>query len=146
MTAGSSPSPPHHSSPITHHSISPPRLTMLVVCVVSVYFIVGFYSKSVESYRINQRAAQVRQEVAELESQNEGLQARVAYLATDTYVETAARDKLNLVRPGDRSLVIVPEQSAIMGPAGPPPRREPSRFLAEFGHFEEWLALFFSPR
>src|ERR671933_321249 len=94
--------PTHHSSLITHHSasISPAQLTMVVVCVVSAYFIVGFYGKSVESYRINLRAEQVQRQVAALEARKRQLQARVAYLATDGYVETAARDKLNLVKPG----------------------------------------------
>ena len=67
-------------------SISPPHVTMLVVCVVAVYFIVGFYGKSLDSYRINQRAVEVRREIDRIEAQNRDIQARIAYLQSDGYV------------------------------------------------------------
>lgn len=129
----------------THHSktISPAQLTLVVVCVVSAYFVVGFYGKSVESYRINLRAEQVQREVAALEVRNRQLQERVAYLATDGYVETAARDKLNLVKPGDHSLIVLPEKPDVAWVQGPPPRADTMRAFAEFGHLADWLALFF---
>src|SRR5437867_5824972 len=105
--AASNGSPTQHSALRTQHSasVSPAQLTMVVVCVVTAYFVVGFYGKSVESFRINHRAEQVQRQVAALEARNRQLRERVAYLATDGYVETAARDKLNLVKPGDHSLI-----------------------------------------
>jgi hypothetical protein len=123
-------------------SVSPPHLTMLVVCVVSVYFIVGFYGKSLDSYRINQRAAEVRQQIALIESENRDIQARIAYLQSDGYVETAAREKLNLARPGDRSVVLLQSTPDVVGPPGPPPA---APAMAALGHFWEWLDLFFGP-
>ena len=127
-------------------TVSAPHLTMLVVCVVSVYFIVGFYGKSLDSYRMNQRARAVQQEIALLEAQNRELQASIAYLQSDAYVETAGRDKLNLARPGDRSVVIVPAPSTPVGPPGPPPARGVTTRLPDFGHLEEWVELFFGAR
>lgn len=132
-------------APSSFFQISPAQLTMMVVCLVSVYFIVGFYGKSLESYRINQREAQVRQEVARLEQKNGELRAQVAYLSTDAYVETAARDKLNLVRPGDHALVMVQAQAEQALVPAPPPA-DPSASLREFGHLAQWLALFFGSR
>lgn len=126
--------------------ISAPHLTILVVCVVAVYFIVGFFGKSLDSYRMSQRAAAVRQEIAVLEAGNRELQARIAYLQSDAFVETAARNKLNLARPGDRSVVIVPAADSPMGPPGPPPGRRAPPQLPAIGHLEEWFNLFFGPR
>ncbi len=124
--------------------LSPAQITMLVVCVVSAYFVVGFYGKSVESYRISQRAEAVRRQIAQLEAQNRVLQQQVAELSTDAYVETAARDKLNLARPGDHSLVVVPAQDEVATVEGPPsPETPPAR---ELGHLGDWLALFFGDR
>ena len=117
-----------------------------MVCVVSVYFVIGFYSKSLESYRINLRAEQVRREVSALEEQNRVLRDKVAYLGTDGYVETAARDKLGLVRPGDRALVVLPEKPDVAWVEGPPPGADtPSKTVAELGHVADWLAVFFGP-
>jgi hypothetical protein len=133
----------------TPFSVSPPHLTMLVVCVVAVYFVVGFYGKSLDSYRIGQRAAEVRQEIAVLEDENRVLQARIAYLQSDAYVETAAREKLNLAQPGDRSVVILQAQGASIGPQGPPASQGAGSVLPaldSFGHLEEWIDLFFSAR
>ena len=126
-------------------SISPPQLTLLVVCIVSVYFVVGFYGKSLDGYRINQRAAQVRRDIARLEAENRALQEKVAYLSTEAYVETAARDKLNFVRPADRALVVVPAQVDVAW-VEPPPAADAYRLPPEFGHTADWLALFFGPR
>jgi Septum formation initiator len=123
-------------------SVSPPHLTMLVVGVVAVYFIVGFYGKSLDSYRIGQRAAEVHQEIAQLEARIRELQAEVAYVQSDDYVERAAREKLNLARSGDRSVVILRGQTEALGPPGPPPAASPG---PSFGHLEEWLDLFFGP-
>jgi cell division protein FtsB len=125
--------------------VSPAQLTVLLLCVVSIYFIIGFYGKSLESYRINQRAAQIRQEIAELEAANEVLRARVALYATDAYVETTARDKLNLARPGDRTLIVRTQDEEVAGVEGPPPSGTGSG-RSEFGHLADWLALFAGPR
>ncbi len=130
-------------SPQTSLGISPAQLTIVVVCVVSVYFVIGFYGKSLESYRISQRAEQVQREVRAIEARNRRLQERVAYLSTDGYVETAARDKLNLVKPGDRSLIVLPEKPDVAWVEAPPPRSAGTRSLSELGHTADWLALFF---
>jgi cell division protein FtsL len=127
-------------------SISPPHVTMLVVCVVLIYFVIGFYGKSLDSYRMNQRVAAVRQEIAALEATNRDLQARVAYLNTEAYVEMTAREKLNLARPGDRSLVMIPARNGPIGPPGPPTGQRPAARVPEVGYLPEWVALFFGPR
>jgi hypothetical protein len=129
----------------TGFTISPAQLTIVVVCVVSVYFVIGFYGKSLESYRINLRADQVRREVAALEDRNRELRDKVTELATDGYVETAARDKLGLVKPGDRALVVLPEKPDVAWVDGPPPGVDPPRSVAELGHVGDWLAVFLGP-
>ncbi len=132
------------TSPQPAFPVSPAQLTVLLLCVVSIYFIIGFYGKSLESYRINQRAAQIRRDIAELEAANERLRQSVAFYATDTYIETAARDKLNLARPGDRTLIVRALDQEVAGVEGPPASGVGGR--SEFGHLADWLALFAGPR
>jgi cell division protein FtsB len=127
-------------------SVSPAQLTVLVICIVSIFFVANFYGKSMDSYRINQRAALARQENARLEAQIKVLQETVSYLSTESYLETAAREKLNLVKPGDRPLVVLPAVAEMATVAGPPPGAERARPLAELGHAADWLVLFFGSR
>lgn len=138
MSAG--PPPP----PARSFTVSPPQLTLLVVCVVAVYFTVGFFGKSAESYRLSQRAADVRRQIGVLEQQNAALRDRVAYLSTDAFVETTARDKLNLVRPGDRSLVAIDAEPLVVGVAAPPAEPDRYRVFPQLGHLDDWLTLFFA--
>jgi hypothetical protein len=144
MSASPPPVPP--VPPTRPFFVSPPQLTLLVVCVVSVYFIIGFFGKSAESYRINQRAAAVRKEIAVLEAQNSKLKERVAYLSTDGFVETTARDKLNLIKPGDHSLVTIDAEPQVAGVAPPPDPTEAARLFPGVGHRDDWIALLFSAR
>ncbi len=124
-------------------TVSPPQVTMLVVCLVSIFFIVNFYSKSLDSYRLNQRAAQIHRENARLEGQIKALQERVAYFSTEGYVETAAREKLNLIKPGDRPIIIIPAEPQIATVAEPPTAPEHGYPFATFGYLAKWMDLFF---
>jgi cell division protein FtsB len=154
VTTPADPPAPHSTgSPITPpagesrpRTISPARLTILVVCCVSIYFIVAFYGKSLDSYQLNQRANAVRRENARLEAQIKELQDRVAHLSTESFVETAAREKLNLVKQGDRPIVILPAQIDVATVEGPPSPSDFPRPLANLGHAAEWLFLFFGNR
>jgi hypothetical protein len=125
------------------YAISPAQLAMIVVCVVAVYFLIGFYGKSMDGVRINQRAEAVRRQITVLEAENRALMEQVAMLSTDAYVETAARDKLNLVKPGDRSLIVLPANPDVASVEPPPAPGDTGRRPGELGYLEDWLALFF---
>lgn len=136
-------------------SFSPRLAPVLIGCVVLVllYLLVRFYDTSVGSYRLEQRAEVVRQEIARLESDNQALATQVARTRTDEYVELMARERLNMIRPGDRPLVMLREQppaaaraQPLPAPATPPqpePALAPPRLRVGFGHVGEWLNLFF---
>lgn len=126
---------------------------MLIVCVVSIYFVINFYGKSLEAYRISQRATDVRREIVRLEADIRRLKAQVAYYQTDDYIELTARDKLNLVRPGDRPVIVLPVEPTPLAsgdeemPVARPPadaRRTPRD--PELGHLPGWVALIIAPR
>ena len=147
MTAESgTPVTPPASPGSGRYVISPAQLTVLVVCVVSIFFVANFYGKSMDSYRINQRAAQARQDNARLEEKIKDLEQKVAQMSSESYLETAAREKLNLVKPGDRPIVILPATIEMATVAGPPPGSGTARPLAELGHAADWLILFFGSR
>ncbi len=133
-----------------------PRLALVLiggVVLVLLYLLVRFYDTTVESYRLEQRAEAVRQELARLESENQALATQVARARTDEYVELVARERLNMIRPGDRPLVMLraqpppaPLPQPLPVPAAAPqpqPALVPPVPLTGFGHVGEWLKLFF---
>lgn len=56
-----------------------------------------------EMYR---EKAALEQQVADMEAENGELAEKVRYMATDAWVEQAARDELGLVKPGE--IVLIP--------------------------------------
>ena len=135
-------------------SFSPRLAPVLIGAVVLVllYLLVRFYDTSIESYRLEQRAEVVRQEIARLESDNQALATQVAQARTDEYIELIARERLNMIRPGDRPLVMLREPpppartQSLPAPAAAPqtlPALAPPVPRAGFGHVGEWLNLFF---
>ncbi len=144
---------PHDASaPVIPHPegrrfpISPPQLTILIVCAVSIFFIINFYSKSLDAYKINQRAVHARLENAKLEAQIKVWQQKVAYLSTDSYLETAAREKLDLIKTGDHPVLVLPSDIEIATVASPPPATDTPHPFARLGHAADWLILFFGNR
>ena len=132
-------------------SFSPRLAPVLIggVVLVLLYLLVRFYDTSVESYRLEQRAEVVRQEIARLESDNQALATQVAQARTDEYIELIARERLNMIRPGDRPLVMLrepppaPPHPLPAPAAAPQPAVAPPLPRAGFGHVGAWLNLFF---
>ena len=68
---------------------------------------------------LNQQRAQLarlKQQTAQLEQQNEALQARVTQLDDPTYLEQLARQCLGMVKPGEVAFVTVPRHGAPIPP------------------------------
>ena len=144
---------PHDSSPpviprpeARRFPISPPQLTLLVACAVSIFFFINFYSKSLDAYKINQRAVAARLVNAKLEARIKVWQQKVAYLSTDSYLETAAREKLDLIKAGDHPIVVLPSDIEVATVASPPPPAENRHPFPQLGHATDWLVLFFGNR
>jgi cell division protein FtsB len=84
------------------------RLVMLLAGCVAALLLVGFVRQSMAEQRIERRAEQIQAEIRQLEADKAQLAGRIAYYQSDEYVERIAREKLNLVRPGDVAVVLVP--------------------------------------
>ena len=75
-----------------------------------------------QGYLLAQEEAELRREVARLREENVRLQSEISYARSDQYIERVAREQLNLVKPGDRAIVLVPAAGAPT--LEPAPRRE----------------------
>ncbi len=116
-------------------AISRARLVMLAVLVPAVLLFYGFVQQSIVEQRIEQRAEAIRAEIRRLQEERTELTGWIAYYQTDDYIERAAREKLNMVRPGDVLVVVVREQTPAPTPA-PTPTPTP---LGPVGYWPRWL-------
>lgn len=117
-------------------ALSRARLVMLAVFVPAVLLFYGFVQQSILEQRIEQRAEAIRAEIRRLQEERTELTAQITYYQTDEYIERAAREKLNMIRPGDVAVVIVREQTPTPPPA-PTPTPTP---LGATGYWPKWLA------
>jgi len=58
-----------------------------------------------QNYKVNQQIKNLESEVSDIEKQNQKLSDLIAYFQTDTFKEKEAREKLGLVKPGEKVLV-----------------------------------------
>ncbi len=80
------------------------------------------YNQIVDS---REQVAAARGELAELEAQNERLQADVEALHTDSEIERLAREKLGYVRPGETAYVVLDPPGSADDTEPVPPGPEP---------------------
>lgn len=90
-----------------------------------------------QSYLLALEEADIRREIETLREQNLRLQAELVYTRGDQYVEKIAREQLNLVKPGDRALILIgppgesPSQTSPRREAAPPAEKPGWRKMLE---------------
>jgi len=97
------------------------RIVLLVTALAITYFLITAALGAVRSYQLHQREDRLRTEIAELQGRYERLDALKAYLNSDEFIESAAREQLGLVRQGETGFITISSQ-----PAPSPAPGEPS--------------------
>ena len=117
---------------VVRRAIGPPplalRLAAVLVVPLLLYALIATGQKALDNYRLNQEADGLRAQVVGLREQNIQLQKDIERARGDTAIETIAREQLGLIKPGDRPMVLIAQQSssstatsAAPTPAPPPP-------------------------
>jgi cell division protein FtsB len=132
---------------VVRRPIGPPPLALRLAAVLAVplllYVLVATGQKALDNYRLNQEADALRAQVVALRGDNLALQAAIEQSRTDAAIETIAREKLNLIKPGDRPVVLLgsgtgsPTASTAAASATPTPTPPPSPI------WRQWWAYFF---
>ena len=117
--------------------------TIAGVLAFFVWILTGFLARSDDTQRIAKRLEEASREVAKQEAKVEVLRKQVAYLATDAYVEVAAREKLGLVKPGDHPVIVLPEIDEVAWVPPAPPERPSGPFGPRYGRLDDWFRMFF---
>ena len=107
-----------------------PSLVTLFLLPMLAYATYSIADRWYQSYVLALEEAEIRREIEALREQNLRLQADLVYTRSDRYVEKIAREQLNLVKPGDRALILVGPQGTTTRQAAPrreaaPPREKP---------------------
>ena len=102
------------------------RLVVLVALPLALYALYATGEKALESYRLNQRASQISEEVEQLRAENLRLQRQIEESRSDSTIEKMAREQLGLVKPGDQAVVVVaPTMTPALEPSVPPRAESP---------------------
>lgn len=119
--------------------LSPTRLVLLIALVAIGYLSFTAVSTLVRSHRLSADERRLEREIAQLQTDDQRLDAIQEYLRSDEYVEAIARRLLGLVRPGE-TLVVVSSTAT----DGPTPEATPAR-AERPGHQPRWWERLFGP-
>jgi cell division protein FtsB len=98
---------------------SPARIVFVVCAMLGVYFAVTAAQGAIRNDRIDDARQAAQRDVAELRDQKAYLEAIVAYVGSDEYVEQEARRQLGFVRPGEVAFVVVSPEPVHVDTASP---------------------------
>lgn len=89
-----------------------PVLLVLVVVGAGILLSFGAQAAKHAMYRNTQegRAAALQGEITLLRQRQTELHGRIAYLRSDAYIESAAREQLGLIKPGETAVIVVVEE------------------------------------
>jgi cell division protein DivIC len=84
----------------------PGRLPVLLFVVFLIYLLIVTGSQFGRLYALETSVRQAERELKEVQAQNAALWERVRLLQSDSYVESLAREKFGLVKPGEVPVVV----------------------------------------
>ena len=105
-------------------------LIIVLALPLQVYFGVSAVEGALRVYQHQRDIAAIRTDLARLGQRRQELEEQRLYLQSDHYVERVAREELNLIKPGDQPVAIVPgsrpSQVVSSTPAPPTPPETPN--------------------
>jgi cell division protein FtsB len=130
---------PRHGRRRAQRSRSGGSAWLLVLLVIGAFVAFQIGRQVYVNWSIGQEAERVRQEIAQLEAENQALRDELEYLNSAAYISAQARALTNVGRPGERILIIPPGSEAELPAAAEDPAPAPAPLL------EQWFRLFFGP-
>jgi len=78
-----------------------------LLAVIS-FLVIGNWKMNQRRAELNSRIENLKKEIEELEKKNRELQAGLSQLEGEAYLEKEARERLNLKKPGENVVVVLP--------------------------------------
>lgn len=79
---------------------------IVFLVIVLIIVIIGLGRESYRYFRVNQEIKNLENKIANLEGRNEELLKMEEYFHSDEFLEREARLKLNLIKPGEKLIII----------------------------------------
>ncbi len=112
------------------------RISYIGIILLGVYLIINLASKTNNLWQKQSELTRAQKELEFLAKENKDLKVQLEYSQTPQFLERAAREKLGLVLPGEKQ-VIVEEGLLKATDSGKPQNQN------RFSNWGEWLKLFF---
>lgn len=100
---------------------------------------------TLEIYKSSRRLSEIEEEVKAKKNANATLKERLKYALTNEFVEKEARNKLNLVKPGEKILIPASDIKHAGQEQGSPASFGQNE-VEKKSNFEKWFGLFFDSR
>ena len=127
------------SSPRRGLNISFVQIAVVVGLILGISIILDFQQRIQAAQIIIAEVERLEFEVSKLQADQEGLQATLAYVESDAYVEDWSHSEGQLVRPGEVLVIPVKKPSALSAPEPLAPRPPAPPII----NWQLWLELFF---
>jgi cell division protein FtsB len=87
--------------------LSATRVVFLIAAIAIVYFLFNGATQAIRSHQLGEEGQRLERDLRELQQRYRRLETLGDYLNSDEYIEAVARQQLGLVRPGERSIVVI---------------------------------------
>ena len=88
------------------------QFVAIVVVTVCLFLVIDFGRRTASNYQIKAEETRLGTELADSQSRHAALEARLAYVQSDAYVEEIARTQLKWAREGETVVVVMPTPQA----------------------------------
>ena len=128
------------SHPNSSHKPSP-----IVFCCLAIllgYFGINVIQTVAEGHNHQDQVAIVEQQIQSLKGKKQSLQQELDNVKSQSFVESEARNKLNMAR--DNEVVVVfPQQSSVLSATNSASKESHAPSKQSLGYIEDWYKLFF---
>ena len=117
-----------------------PKIKFFVVAAALLLASYNILRTTYDVYQSSQRLDELNSELAKTKEENEALKKEYAYKTTQEFVEEEARNKLTMVKPGERVVLVegvYPKRST------PSAMVKPYSYNFQNENLKKWIALFF---
>lgn len=93
----------------------PNKFLIFFLILALIGLVIAVSKESYRRYQIDKEAADLKKEIASLEEKNESLIELLDYFNSEKFLEKEARLKLNLLKEGEKLVIIAPDKQIDSG-------------------------------
>jgi len=96
---------------VRHQNHFSAKTIFWLLCLIFLLTSFAIYKQLNRQKQIDLSNQKIKTDIAQLEAQNKELEQLIAYFSSSEFVEKEAREKLNMAKPDEKTLVITPDQT-----------------------------------